>query len=485
MRTPLSYTAKTIGSPGVAQRGSSAGTDALTLRLLVGSANAAERRTVRDAAGPQFEVIEAESAVAASALLAACPCDLVLLDAGLPQNSGVALVAEIVASFPRTDIVVLTSFATASLAMDAMRAGASDYLTKPFTEHDLQQVLERAIQRLQLDLQSRLLRERLRTATGMGPLIGTSSGMERIYRILSKVALSHHPALILGENGSGKEAVARAIHESGPNASSPFILVDCAALPAEAVEAELFGVARSANQKNTRACEGALIAAGNGTVFLDEVGELPSSSQSKLLRALQNHAVQPVGAADTKPFSARVLAASSANLMEKVEQGQFRKDLYFRMNVVKLSIPPLRDRREDIPMLAQHFLEQASTRRSALRSFSDESLKLLCDYSWPGNVRELQAAVERMSSISSGPVLHAVDLPTQLQDFRAHLRTEAAAASEAEDSGPTVLSIGELEKQAILGTICQLNGDKLLAAKLLGIGKTTLYRKLKEYGEEC
>jgi len=485
MRTQLSSTATTIDTPGVAETATSGSTGALTLRLLVVHADAAERRIIHDVARTQFHVIEAESATAASTLLAARPCDLVLLDAGLPQNGAVMLVAEILAFFPRTDIVVLTRFATASLAMDAMRAGASDYLTRPFSEHDLQQVLGRATQRLQLDLESRLLRERLRTASGMGPLIGTSSGMERLYRILSKVALSHHPALIVGEGGSGKEAVARAIHGSGPNASSPFVLVDCAALPAQAVEAELFGVGRVTSQDTTRVCEGVLIAAGKGTVFLDEVGELPPSAQSKLLRALQERVVQPSGPADPAPFSARVLAASSTDLMAKVEQGQFRKDLYFRLNVAKLTIPPLRDRREDIPMIAQHFLERASAGRQHTCCFSDESLKLLCDYAWPGNVRELQAAVERMLSMSSGPVLHAVDLPTQLQDFRAHLRTEAEAAFQAEDSGPSVLSIGELEKQAILGTIRQLNGDKLLAAKLLGIGKTTLYRKLKEYGEEC
>ena len=232
-----------------------------------------------------------------------------------------------------------------------------------------------------------------------------------------------------------------------------------------------------------------MTAVSEGTIVLDEIGKLIPAVQSKLLRVLQERRVYPVGAAEGIPFQGRVLASSSSNLMLMVEQGQFRKDLYFRLNVVKLTIPPLRERPEDIPMLAQHFLENVQGMRDRRCSFSDESLRLLCDYSWPGNVRELRAAVERMFSISSGPVLHTIDLPTQLQDFRAHVEADAVATGDEElctaEGGAKVISIFELEKEAILGTIQRLNGDKLLAAKLLGIGKTTLYRKLKEYGEEA
>jgi len=459
------------------------------LRLLLVEADGEVCRCVRKSAASTFEVVEAGTAAKVPSLLSHGEFDLILLDAGLLRGGASTLVNEVTVSHPRTDIVVMTGFATASAAMEAMRAGAVDYLTKPFNEGDLRKTLRQATERLQRNSDSRRLRDRLRTDKGMGSLIGTSPGMQHVYRILSKVALSNHPALILGESGTGKEAVAKAIHFMGPNSGKPFLVVDCAALPADRAEGELFGIAHGALGRGARARKGIMTAVSEGTIVLDEIGKLIPAVQSKLLRVLQERRVYPVGAAEGIPFQGRVLASSSSNLMLVVEQGQFRKDLYFRLNVVKLTIPPLRERPEDIPMLAQHFLENVQGMRDRRCSFSDESLRLLCDYSWPGNVRELRAAVERMFSISSGPVLHAIDLPTQLQDFRAHVEADAVATGDEElctaEGGAKVISIFELEKEAILGTIQRLNGDKLLAAKLLGIGKTTLYRKLKEYGEEA
>jgi two-component system response regulator HydG len=432
----------------------------------------------------QFTMCSAGSLAQARGVLQQTPVDVVLVDAGMPQNGGLTLLDEIATFYPRTEVVVMTGFATVATAMEAMRAGASDYLTKPFTAEDLRAVLERARHRLQRNFDSRRLRERLRTDRGMGPLIGTSSRMEKAYRILSKVALSQHPVLIVGESGTGKETVARSIHSIGPNAAKPFVTVDCSA-PA-AIESELFGHVKGAFAGATRSKDGALTAAGNGTVFLDEVGELPLDVQSKLVRALVERQVRRVGASQPVSFSSRILAATSRDLIAMVEQGQFRKDLYFRLNVVKLAIPPLRERREDIPMLAQHFLENVQRDRGRTYAFSDEALRVLCGYDWPGNVRELQSAIERTFAMSSGPVMHTVDLPTQLQDFQAHLRAGAADEEErAAEEVRSVVSIAEMEKQAILSTVRQLNGDKLMAARLLGIGKTTLYRKLKEYGEEC
>ena len=296
--------------------------------------------------------------------------------------------------------------------------------------------------------------------------------------------------LILGESGTGKELVARSIHESGPNRSRPFVPVDCGALVPTLIESELFGHVRGAFTGANHPKEGLLAAAGGGTVFLDEIGELPLDLQVKLLRALQEKEVRPVGATHAVPIRARVLAATNRDLMGMVAQGQFRKDLYYRLNVVNLKIPPLRERREDIPVLAEHFLERIARKPGTAHQFSAEALRLIAEYDWPGNVRELQNAVERMCAMSSGPVLHTVDLPSQLQDFRAQRRAAEAPADLAgedeghghADSGSGVLSIADMERQAILDTIRQLNGDKLMAAKLLGIGKTTLYRKLKEYG---
>jgi two-component system response regulator HydG len=265
------------------------------------------------------------------------------------------------------------------------------------------------------------------------------------------------------------------------------VAVDCSSLAPTLFESELFGHVKGAFTGASRTREGLLASARGGTVFLDEIGELPPEMQSKLLRALQEKEVRPVGSSHAAPFTARIVAATNRDLTAMVTHGQFRKDLYFRLNVVNLRIPPLRERREDIPLLAQFFLERAGRERGRTYSFSEEALVLLLEYDWPGNVRELEHAIERTCALSSGPVLHTVDLPTQLQDFRAHreadlsLAAASAAEARAEDS-PAIVSIAEMERQAILATIRQLKGDKLMAAKLLGIGKTTLYRKLKEYG---
>jgi DNA-binding NtrC family response regulator len=460
------------------------------LRLLVVDDDAPLRKACEEiAAGMGFLTAAAASVSEALEAIQQDRPDLVLLDLRLPGGGGLKLLGEMRSRYPATGVIVMTAFATVGSAVEAMRNGAGNYLTKPFTMEGLTGVLEESSRRLHFDLEGRRLRERMRTPRGMGKLIGTSPGMEKVYRILSKVAFSLHPVLILGESGTGKELVARAIHTGGANAAKPFIAVDCSSLAPTLIESELFGHVKGAYTGANRTREGLLTAANGGTVFLDEIGELPPEMQSKLLRALQEKEVRPVGSSHAVPFAARVLAATNRDLTAMVAQGQFRKDLYFRLNVVNLRIPPLRERRDDIPLLAQFFLEEVERERGKTYRFSDEALQLLLEYDWPGNVRELEHTVQRTCALSSGPVLHTVDLPTQLQDFHAHRQeaaTEAAsgaAASEgAAESSPAIVSIAEMEKQAILGTIRQLRGDKLMAAKLLGIGKTTLYRKLKEYG---
>ena len=440
-------------------------------------------------------VTQAGSVPAAQAILKFQKVDLLLLDLRLPGGSGLALLEQVKALYPETGVVVMTAFATVSSAVEAMRIGAGDYLTKPFALADLRAVIERAGQRVNFSLDSRRLREKLRTANGMGEMIGQSPAMEKLYRILSKVAFSTHPVLILGESGTGKEMVARSIHKNGPNATRPFVPVDCGSLVAMLIESELFGHVKGAFTGAHKAKEGLLVAAGGGTVFLDEIGELPLDLQAKLLRALQEKEVRPVGSTQAVPISARVLAATNRDLAGMVERGQFRKDLYFRLNVVNLRIPPLRDRREDIHALALHCLERLERESGVVRRFSEDALRVMLEYDWPGNVRELENAIERACALSSGPVLHMGDMPTQLQDFRMHRAAEARGASEADaaleeaaldgvlhGARGGIVSIAVMERDAILGTIRQLKGDKLMAAKLLGIGKTTLYRKLKEYG---
>jgi DNA-binding NtrC family response regulator len=463
----------------------------LSLHVLVVDDDEAVRRACCDvAAAMGSAVLGAESVAAARAILKHQKIDLLLLDLKLPDGGGLALLEQVKALHPDTAVVVMTAFATVASAVEAMRIGAGDYLTKPFALEELTTVLERAGQRRHFDMESRKLRERLRTQKGAGGLVGQSPEMEKLYRILSKVAFSTHPVLILGESGTGKELVARAIHFNGANAAKPFVPVDCGSLVPTLIESELFGHVKGAFTGADRMKEGLLATAEGGTVFLDEIGELPLDLQAKLLRALQEKEVRPVGSTQSRPISARVLAATNRDLTTMVEQGRFRKDLYFRLNVVNLRIPPLRDRREDIAVLAMHFLERTQRETGVVHTFSDDTLRVLTEYDWPGNVRELENAIERACTLSSGPVLHMGDLPTQLQDFRMQ-RVPRTYGSEEDDSGlerpggdgdGEIVSIAEMERKAILGTIRQLKGDKLMAARLLGIGKTTLYRKLKEYG---
>lgn len=440
-----------------------------------------------------FVVVTASDLGGARTILKHHKIDMLLLDLKLSGASGLTLLEEARILHAEMSVVVMTAFATVASAVEAMRIGASDYLTKPFALEELVVVLERAAERTHFDIESRRLRDKLRNPRGTGHLIGRSPEMEKLYRILSKVAYTQHPVLIVGETGTGKELVARSIHFNGPNASKPFIPVDCGSLVPAMVESELFGYVKGAftgtsRTPATHSKDGLLTAADGGTVFLDEISELPLDLQAKLLRALQDKAVYPVGGTTSVPVSTRVLAATNRYLVALVEAGRFRKDLYFRLNVVNLRVPPLRDRKGDIPALVQHFLDRAQKENGKAYTMSSDALRAVMGYDWPGNVRELESAIERACALSSGPILHMADLPTQLHDFAMHGRVNQLTAVEAPEveataaGAPAIVSIAEMERAAILGTIRELKGDKLMAAKLLGIGKTTLYRKLKEYG---
>jgi DNA-binding NtrC family response regulator len=421
----------------------------------------------------------------ARSLLRGNSVDILLLDLKSPAGAGLELLEEVKMLHPEVAVIVMTAFATVNSAVEAMRTGADDYLTKPFGLDELAGVLERAAERRTIDVVNRQLRDKLRAEHGLGNMIGRSGEMERLYRILSKVAQTTHPVLILGESGTGKELVARSIHANGPNATKPFLPVDCGSLVPTLVESELFGYVKGAFTGANRSKDGLLASADGGTVFLDEIGELPLDLQAKLLRALQEKEIRPVGATHRIPIRVRILAATNRDLAMMVEQGRFRKDLYYRLNVVSLRIPPLRDRREDIPLLVAHFLDRLKRNGGPARILSDDALRTMMDYSWPGNVRELENSVERACALSSGPILHTGDLPTQLQDFHLHAyRTVSLPVDEPprHERPSAVTPLAELERQAILDTLRKLKGDKLTAAKLLGIGKTTLYRKLKEYG---
>src|SRR6266849_1723121 len=400
--------------------------------------------------------------------------DIVVTDLILPPSSGLELLKQVREIHPQVAVVVLTQYGSIASAVEATRMGAVDYVTKPFHVDDLKARLERVARDLDLDRENRLLREQLRTRPGFGGLIGVSAKMQQVYKIIEKVSQHEYPVLILGESGTGKELVARSIHFSGPRKDKPFVPVDCSSLFPTLIESELFGYVKGAFTGAFHAKQGLLEAASSGTLFLDEIGEMPVDMQAKFLRALQEREVKPVGSTDRRHIDVRIIAATNRDLDLAIKAGTFRQDLYFRLNVVQVKLPPLRERKSDIPLLVMSFLEKFSASQQTSRSISEDAMRQLIAYDWPGNVRELENAIERAVALGSGPLVHVADLPSNLQ----FPKTERLPEKNE------LVPLEELERRAILRTLRETAGDKLAAARILGIGKTTLYRKLKQYHVE-
>jgi len=422
-----------------------------------------------------FTTFTADSAEHAYRVLESQSIDAVLLDLRLPGAGGLEALNQIKSRRPDAIIVVVTGYGTVQSAVQAMKGGAYDYVTKPFSLDELKMLLDRVANHLKLKTENRILREKIKSKQGFGSIVGRAPEMEKLYRIVAKAAHSTHPVLILGESGTGKELVARSIHFSGPFRDKPFIPVDCGSLVPTLIESELFGHVKGAFTGAQHPKDGLLAIAEGGTVFLDEVGELSTDLQAKLLRAIQEKEIRPVGGTRHIPINVRILAATNRDLEEGVAQGTFCRDLYYRLNVLSLRIPSLRERRQDIPLLATHFLERQSRTSDQERSLSDDALKAMLAYDWPGNVRELENCLERACAFTTGPVIHLGDLPPEISQLQGSAPLGDGAVTNK------IMPMSELEKQTILNTIAQLNGDKLMAARMLGIGKTTLYRKLKEY----
>jgi two-component system response regulator HydG len=336
---------------------------------------------------------------------------------------------------------------------------------------ELRAKLDRLIHSIEVDQENRLLREELRSRPGFGGLIGMSPRMQRVYKLIQKVAQHTYPVLILGESGTGKELVARSIHFSGPRKNKPFAPVDCSSLVPTLIESELFGYVKGAFTGAQHTKQGLFEAAGEGTLFLDEIGDLPIDLQAKLLRALQEREIKPVGSNERIGIRARVIAATNRDLESAIRTGIFRQDLYFRLNVVQIKLPPLRERKADILHLVNTFLEKFSDPARPIQSISEDAMRRIMGYDWPGNIRELENAIERAVALGSGPILHVGDLPSNLQ------YTSSEKLSDVDELVP----LETLERRAIFRALQETSGDKLAAARLLGIGKTTLYRKLKQY----
>ena len=418
-----------------------------------------------------MKVTDVSTAEEALEVMEISSVDILLTDLRLPGTSGLELLRRVTQIYPDMAVVMLTQYGTIDSAVEATRMGAADYVTKPFRVEELRSRLEQVAHSVELKRENRLLREQVRTRPGFGGLIGMSPRMERVYKLIEKVSQRTHPVLILGESGTGKELVARSVHFLGPRKDRPFVPVECSALVPTLVESELFGYTKGAFTGAMQARQGLLESANGGTLFLDEIGEMSLEMQAKLLRALQQREIKPVGSTERRTIDVRIVAATNRDLELAIKNGNFRQDLFFRLNVVQIKLPPLRDRKGDIPLLVTAFLEKFADPDDAHRELTEDAMRRLMAYDWPGNVRELENTIERAVALSSGPLVSVHDLPSNLQ----------YPTSDRPPEKEELLPLDELERRAILSTLRQTGGDKQAAARMLGIGKTTLYRKLKQY----
>ena len=420
------------------------------------------------------------SAKAAWEALEAEQPDLVLTDLQMPGESGAELCARITERYPEVKVVVMTAYASVEGAVEVMRAGAEDFVTKPLKPLDaLELRLDRALRKQALEREVKQLRRVVADASHFEEILGQSPPMQRLYQLLDQVASSNASLLVTGESGTGKELVARAVHRRGKRREGPFFAINCAAMPEPLLESELFGHAKGAFTDASKSRTGLLQQADGGTLFLDEIGELPLTMQPKLLRALQERKVRPVGGNEEIAFDARIVAATNRDLESEVEEGRFREDLYFRLNVIKVDLPPLRARGGDILLLAQHFLQGVAAQAGKnIRGFSTGAAEKLLAWPWPGNVRELQNCIERAVALTQGAEIGVEDLPEKLRRHRA----ETVLADGADLSSLTTLA--EVEKRYILLVLDAVGGNKTLAASKLGLDRKTLYRKLEQFERE-
>jgi two-component system response regulator AtoC len=446
------------------------------IRLLIVDDELTIRRlcmTVGESLG--FFCLEAESGDAALALLEEQPVHMILTDMVMPRMSGLEFLEQVKRDFPAIEVAVMTGHGSVETAVQAMKLGAYDYIAKPFAPlDDLRLFLRRMADKVRLVEENLYLRERSETETAVHGIIGSSASIQHVLRLISRLKDTRTPVLIAGESGTGKELVARALHFRGNLASRPFVAVDCGSLVPTLIESELFGYEKGAFTGALRSKQGLLQSADSGTIFLDEVGELPLEMQARLLRFIQEKEVRPVGSNQKVKVDVRIMAATNRDLDAEYKKGTFRKDLYFRLNVVTISLPPLRERRSDIPILAAFFLERLAPGRGV--QVSGNAMKALLAYDWPGNVRELENCLERAVALGDQRILEVSDLPPSIA--QAEIQAEAL---ESGDFSGRATDLGDIERATIERVFTQVNGDKARAGKMLGISRATLYRKLKRY----
>ncbi|HEY6944513.1 MAG TPA: sigma-54 dependent transcriptional regulator [Candidatus Acidoferrum sp.] len=422
-----------------------------------------------------YVCVEAESGEAALGRVQSDAPDLILTDLKLPAMSGVELLKQTKMLLPHTEVAIMTGHGSIESAVDAMKLGAYDYIEKPFRVEKMRLLLQRMAEKVHLVTENEFLRERVTTEDKLDGIIGTSAHIQDVLRMISRLKDTRTPVLVSGESGTGKELVARAIHFRGSMAQTPFVAVDCGSLVPTLMESELFGYEKGAFTGAIKSKAGLFQAANGGTIFLDEIGELPLEMQAKLLRVLQEKEVRPVGSNERVTVDVRVIAATNRDLEAAYRGGTFRKDLYFRLNVVTVHLPPLRDRRSDIPVLVHHFLDGYA--RGSQIQVTPAAMKSLMQYDWPGNVRELENCIARAVTLGDGRTIDVPDLPPAIRGEQ----SEPDAAQTPEASSLSTTALAEMERMTILRVFEQAHGDKALAGKMLGISRATLYRKLKRY----
>ena len=435
-----------------------------------------------------YETAAAENGEEAVSMRAGFRPDIALLDINLPEMDGIATMKRLLADDPRLVCIMLTAYGSIRSAVDAMRVGAFDYLSKPFDNDELLLTIERARKMRCLDNEVRTLRTELESRYGFSEIIGIDSQMREVFRVMAKVADANATVLISGESGTGKELVARAIHRRSRRSGGPFVAVNCGAIPGSLVETEFFGHEKGAFTDARESHAGKFELASGGTLFLDEVGELALDAQVKLLRALQENEITRVGGGKPMPVDVRVIAATNRDMEQSVKDGQFRKDLYWRINVVSISIPPLRERRQDLPLLIDYLLDRFQReRQSDVKSISPEARRLMLGYAWPGNVRELENALRRAVILCDGNTITARDLPPRVREDAGNSGNAENAEAEP-DAADEELKLADavkeavvcVEKRLIVSRLARYNNNRTVTADSLGITRKTLFTKMRE-----
>jgi two-component system response regulator HydG len=447
-------------------------------RVLVVDDDTAHRTMLNTLVGDWgYEILEADDGGSAVDTVQDQPVDLVLMDIRMVRVSGIEALERIKTLNPAIPIVLMTAYASVEMAVEALKKGAYDYLIKPLDFDKLRLTLERALEHIRLKAENRKLKQQLAIGAQYPDIIGSSPAMVGLMETVAQVAPSEATVMVTGESGTGKELVAAAIHHNSPRKGGPFVKVNCAAITETLLESELFGHEKGAFTGADRRKEGRFVQADGGSLFLDEVGEMPVSMQVKLLRVLQEREVTRVGGDAVVPVDVRLIVATNQDLGAMVEAGSFREDLYYRLNVVELKTPPLRERREDIPLLAAHFLNMfAAKNRKTVDRFAPRAMDLLIRHSWPGNVRELMNTIERAVVLARSACLDEDDFSVLAG------RQPQGAASITGISAPADVPLERIEREAIANTLASAGGNKSEAARRLGITRKTLREKLKRYG---